>query len=95
MTAIPRPTSPTIAVRVTPKAPRNIVEGYVTDAAGKTWLHVRVTATPEDGKANMAVLKLLAKYWNLPVSSLSVVSGGTSRYKVIRITQLSRGNRLK
>lgn len=70
-----------IPIHAYPKSPANRIEGWVEDASGQHWLKVRVTAAPEDGKANKALLKLLAKTWNLPVSSLSVVSGETSRYK--------------
>ena len=73
-----------IAVHVLPKSSRNAVEGLVRDAAGKEWLKVRLTATPEDGKANKALLKLLAKTWGCSPSSLLIVSGETSRHKYIR-----------
>jgi len=73
-----------IAVHLYPKSARSEVEGEEADAAGKIWLKVRVTAPPEDGKANKAMLKLLAKHWGCPVSALSIVSGETSRYKQIR-----------
>lgn len=73
-----------IAVHVVPRAPRNEIEGMVEDAAGKQWLKVRLTATPEDGKANKALLKLLAKEWGCAPSRLSIVSGETSRHKIIR-----------
>jgi uncharacterized protein YggU (UPF0235/DUF167 family) len=44
-----------------------------------------VTAVPEDGKANAALLKLLAKTWKLPKTSLTIASGATSRRKVVQI----------
>lgn len=44
-----------------------------------------VTAPPESGKANAALLKLLAKAWKLPKTSLSVISGATARRKVVHI----------
>lgn len=73
-----------IAVQVQPKAGRDSIEGYVTDAAGKQWLKVKLATAPEDGKANKALLKLLAKEWGCVPSCLSIVSGETSRHKVIR-----------
>lgn len=68
-----------IAVRVTPRASRNAVE-----AEGGT-IRVRVTAPPEDGKANAAVQKLLAKALCVPKSRLSLVRGATARDKVFRV----------
>lgn len=44
-----------------------------------------VTAAPEDGKANAALYKLLAKVWKLPSSRLSLIGGATSRHKQLLI----------
>ena len=68
-----------IAVRVTPKASRNAVE-----RAGDT-IRIRVTAPPEDGKANAAVQKLLAKALGVAKSRLTLVRGASSRDKVFRL----------
>ncbi len=73
-----------IAIHVFPKSGKNAVEGIVKDANGKEWLKVRLTATPEDGKANKALIKILAKEWKCSPSSLTIISGETSRYKIIR-----------
>lgn len=68
-----------IAVRVTPKASRNAV------TEGEYGLRVSVTTVPEDGKANKAVIKLLATALGVPKSSLTLVRGATSRDKVFRL----------
>ena len=73
-----------IAIQVAPKSSKNAIEGIVKDANGKEWLKVRLTVVPEDGKANKALLKLLAKEWKVPQSSLEIVSGLTSKYKTIK-----------
>lgn len=73
-------------VRVTPGAGRNAIAGTAADAAGQKFLKVMVTAAPENGKANAAVVKLLAKTWKLPKSAISVVSGETARRKTLEIT---------
>ena len=46
-----------------------------------------VTATPEAGKANTALLKLLATEWKLPKSSLNIIKGATTRRKIIEIAK--------
>ncbi|HHL21204.1 MAG TPA: DUF167 domain-containing protein [Aliiroseovarius sp.] len=69
----------TLAVRVTPKAARNRVE----EAEGG--LRVHVTVVPEDGKANKAVVKLLAHALGVPKSRLELIRGATSRDKVFRL----------
>lgn len=68
-----------IAVRVTPKASRNAVR-----AEGGA-LRVHVTAVPEGGKANAAVIKLLAKAIGVPKSRLVLLRGATARDKIFRL----------
>jgi uncharacterized protein YggU (UPF0235/DUF167 family) len=74
-----------VAVRLTPRASGNRVDGLATDAAGVPALKARVTAVPESGKANAALLKLLSKSWKLPKSSLSIAGGAKDRNKVIHV----------
>jgi uncharacterized protein len=74
-----------LAVRLTPNGGRDVVEGFETDAAGERWLKARVRAVPEDGKANKALIELLAKTLKLPKSAISFISGETSRKKILRI----------
>lgn len=88
MTAVcsPAPGGVRLSVRVTPGAGRNAIGGTAADADGKKFLRVMVTAAPENGKANMAVIKLLAKSWKLPKSAFAVTSGATGRRKTIEIS---------
>jgi uncharacterized protein YggU (UPF0235/DUF167 family) len=74
-----------IALKVTPKAGRVAIEGLVADAAGTLWLAVKVTAPPEGGRANEAVLALLAKRLAVPASSLRLVTGATARWKRVLV----------
>ncbi len=48
-------------------------------------LRVKVTAPPEDGKANSAVCKLLGKRLGVPKSAVRVVRGETARHKQVEI----------
>jgi len=72
-------------VRLTPKAGRDGIEGLKPTADGGMEMAVKVTAVPENGKANEALLRLLAKTLKLPVSSFSLVAGATDRHKQILI----------
>lgn len=83
--ASPAPAGLLVSLRVTPKASRNAVQGVAVDAAGKPALQVRVTAPPEDGKANAAVVKLLAAEWRIAKSRLSIVAGAADRRKTVCI----------
>ena len=48
-------------------------------------LKIRVTVPPEGGKANKAVVELLAKTLKVPKSSIQIVRGETSRTKTVRV----------
>ena len=41
---------------------------------------------PEDGKANAALIRLLAKEWRLAKSSLEIIQGATDRRKTLLIS---------
>ena len=74
-----------LAVKVTPRAARSAVQGVEVDARGQAYLAVRVAAAPDAGKANAALIKLLAKRWRLPASAVRLVSGATARRKVLYV----------
>ncbi|HIJ39271.1 MAG TPA: DUF167 domain-containing protein [Rhodospirillaceae bacterium] len=74
-----------LSVRLTPRASRNRIEGLVSEADGSSSLKVSVTAIPEDGKANAALIALLAKSWKLPKSAISIIAGQTDRRKTLLI----------
>ncbi|PZV34172.1 DUF167 family protein [Mesorhizobium kowhaii] len=72
-------------VRLTPKAALDRLEGVETAADGRSHLKARVRAVPENGAANKALEKLIAKALGVPASAVSVVAGGTARLKTLRI----------
>lgn len=75
-----------IHIRLTPKAAANKIGAVEVGADGTPILKVYVTAVPEDGKANTALINLLAKNWKLPKSALTLIRGATDRNKVIRVS---------
>ena len=74
-----------VALKVAPKAARAGITGVEADAAGRAVLKVRVTEAPEGGKANAAVIKLLAKAWKLPKGALIVTAGAKDRRKTLLV----------
>jgi len=76
-------------VRLTPKASRNGVQGWTQDAAGHPVLKASVTAVPEKGKANKALIELLAKEWRIPKSAIELVRGETDRNKQLIINGIN------
>jgi uncharacterized protein YggU (UPF0235/DUF167 family) len=75
----------TLRVRVTPNAGAGRIEGIETRADGETVLRLRVAAVPDRGKANAAVIALLAKALGVPKSAIELASGETARLKTLSI----------
>ena len=69
-----------VRLRVSPGAGRAAIVGRHGDA----W-KVRVTATPEHGRANDAVVRLLADALEVPRAAVTVVSGHTGRDKIVEL----------
>lgn len=74
-----------VRLRVSPGARRNQLVGR----HGEGW-KARVAAPPEGGRANEALLDLLARELSLPRRSLSIVSGQAAREKVVEMEGIDR-----
>ncbi len=75
----------TVAIRLTPGASANRIDGLASLEEGGTALRARVTAAPENGKANAALIRLLAKAWKLPKTRLTVTAGAKHRRKTVHV----------
>lgn len=75
----------TVRLRVSPRARRDRIDGAVAEADGSFALKVSVTASPDKGRANEAVIALLARALGVPKSRLEVAQGTTSRHKTLRV----------
>ncbi|KQV09369.1 hypothetical protein ASC89_01600 [Devosia sp. Root413D1] len=72
-------------LRVTPNAGLDRIDGFETRDDGATVLRMRVKAVPDKGKANAAVLVLLAKALGVPKSAVTLIAGDTARLKTLYI----------
>jgi len=70
-----------LKLRVTPKSRADEIVGMREDGA----LHVRVSAAPESGKANVAVIRLLRQVLGLPGSAVRLKAGASSRDKWVEL----------
>jgi len=75
-----------VAIRLTPKAATAGIAGIMTEADGAACIKVSVTAVPENGKANVALIKLLARQWKTPKSHISIIRGLTGRRKTVLVS---------
>jgi uncharacterized protein (TIGR00251 family) len=78
-----------LRLKVRPQARRAAIEGVVADRDGEA-LSVSVTAAPEDGKANTAVIALLARALDVAKSTITVTHGATARRKTIHVAGADR-----
>ncbi len=74
-----------VRVRLTPRASADRLGGVRAEADGGVALKAAVTAPPEDGKANAALVALLAKAWRVPKSAICVVAGAADRRKILLV----------
>jgi hypothetical protein len=72
-----------LSVKVIPGASQNAITGWLGNE-----LKIRVTASPERGKANLAVEKIVAQLLRLPKDAVKIISGKTSVRKILEITGL-------
>ncbi|NLK51688.1 MAG: YggU family protein [Syntrophomonadaceae bacterium] len=79
-----------IKVRVQPRASRNQVVGWMEES-----LKVRLTAPPVEGEANAALVRFLAEYFRLPRSAVSLITGSTSRQKIVQLVGISAAEVLR
>jgi uncharacterized protein (TIGR00251 family) len=71
-------------VKVQPRARKNAIVGELGDA-----LKIALTAPPISGRANRACIHLLADLLKVPRSAVTILSGESSRNKIIRVTGIS------
>lgn len=75
-----------LAVRLTPRASRDGLDGVVADADGRPLLKIRLTAPPVEGEANAALVAFLAKALGLKRADIEIRSGETGRTKILLLS---------
>ena len=70
---------------MTPRGGRDAIDGWTDDGI----LRVKVAAAPVTGKANEAVVRVIARAAGVPISRVRIVSGSSSRTKVIEVDGLT------
>jgi len=74
-----------LAMRLTPKGGRDVIDGVETLADGRAVLKARVRAAPSEGAANEALIRLIAKTLGVPPRDVTLAAGATSRIKRLSI----------
>ena len=76
-----------LPVKAKPNSRKNEIRGSIDGA-----VKVAVTATAEKGKANEAIIKLLAKVISVPKSQVTLVAGASSTSKKFLISGIKLGH---
>jgi uncharacterized protein len=79
----PRGEALALCVRLTPKAARDEIGGIDHLSDGRPVLKARVRAAPQDGEANAALVRLIAKTLRIPAAAIRLESGATARIKTL------------
>jgi uncharacterized protein len=74
-----------LAVRLTPRGGRDAIEGVEMLSDGRSVLKARVRAVPENGKANTALMRLVAEACAVAPAHVTLASGATARVKNLRV----------
>lgn len=74
-----------LAVRLTPRASAERILGLAAEADGRVALKVAVTAPAEGGRANDALMVLIAKVLRLPRRNITLALGAADRRKLVHI----------
>jgi uncharacterized protein (TIGR00251 family) len=75
-----------LAVRITPRAGRDRIDGVAMGADGRPSLRVRLSAAPVDGAANQALIAFLASSLGMRRSDVAIRSGATARNKILHLS---------
>ena len=78
-----------LAIRLTPRAAADRIDGWDVDRDGRPVLKVRVRAQPVEGEANAALTAFLAKALGVAKRDVTPARGGQSRLKMIEVEGLS------
>ena len=81
-----------LAVRLTPGASADRIDGWDVDADGRPVLKVRVRARPVEGEANAALIAFVAKSLRVSRSAVRLAAGATARLKRLEIDGVEEGD---
>lgn len=74
-------------VKVVPRASKSEIVGELNGA-----LKVRIASPPVDGAANAELVKTLAKFCDVPKSTVEIIKGETSKTKQIKISDVNQAD---
>ncbi len=74
-----------LAIKVTTNSMQDHVKEGGVNAFGNRVLKIKTIATPQDGKANEAVIKIVSEYFKVKRGAVKILSGETARLKIVEV----------
>ena len=74
-----------ISIKVKTHAKKSEVVGDDIDLLGARILRIKISQPPEDGKANKALIELIAEYLNIKKNAITIIAGEKSTHKIIEV----------
>ena len=75
-----------VAIWLTPRTKQNRIVAVVPAAGGGSVVKACVSAPAHNGRANEALLQMLANAWRVPRRDLAIVAGAASRQKTVHVS---------
>lgn len=74
-----------LAIKVTPNSKQDHVKEGGVNSYGNRVLKVKTIAAPEDGQANVAVIRIVSEYFKVKRGAVRILSGETARLKIVEV----------
>ena len=74
-----------LGVKIKTNAKKNSIEQFI-EINGKNYLKINISEVPQQGEANIAIIKFLSCEWKIPKNNISIVTGFTSNFKILAIS---------
>ena len=74
-----------LAIKVTTNAKQDHVKEGGINSFGNRVLKIKTTAIPQDGKANEAIIRIVADYFKVKKGAVKILSGETARLKILEV----------
>ncbi len=76
-----------LTIKVTPNSMQDLVKEAGVNSFGNRVLKVKTVASAQDGKANEALISILADYLKVKKSAIKITSGETARLKLVDVEE--------
>lgn len=77
-----------LGIKVKANAKKNSIGKFI-EVNRKSYLKINISETPQQGEANIAIIKFLSDEWKVPKDNISILIGFTSSFKILAISNVN------